>query len=40
MSDTAYFEEAKNISKKLITQFDKDEIQKKYMELYMELCNK
>ncbi len=40
MSDTAYFEEAKNISKKLITQFDKDEIRKKYMELYMELCNK
>ena len=38
MTDATFFEEAKAISKKLITQFDKNEIRKRYIELYHQIA--
>lgn len=38
MNDKTFFEDSKKVSNQLITQFDKVEIRKKYMELYHELA--
>ena len=38
MNDKTFFEDSKKVSNQLITQFDKVEIRKKYMELYNELA--